>query len=184
MARSRKSWGHAKLTLVFDMMDIGNGVDRVEKAAKLIGDERYSSICQELKFASGSIDDIPDGDALRELLTRVELEASQSNSGEHVSIADARGYLLQAARKVAERTGKRLADVIAEASEGRLDERAMAKLPRSAGCKPRPLGIVLVRESSRHEVTWTWVRGHGTSAEQNRCDELAQAAARSLLVAA
>ena len=41
----------------------------------------------------------------------------------------------------------------------------------------------LLRESSRHQVTWSWVRGHGASAEQNRCDKLAQAAARSLMVA-
>jgi ribonuclease HI len=47
----------------------------------------------------------------------------------------------------------------------------------------RDLWEALLRESSRHEVTWTWVRGHGASAEQNRCDELAQAAARSLTVA-
>jgi ribonuclease HI len=33
-------------------------------------------------------------------------------------------------------------------------------------------------------VTWTWVRGHGASAEQNRCDQLAHAAARSLAAAA
>jgi len=48
----------------------------------------------------------------------------------------------------------------------------------------RDLWEALQRESSRHEVTWTWVRGHGASAEQNRCDKLAQAAARSLLAAA
>lgn len=48
----------------------------------------------------------------------------------------------------------------------------------------RDLWEALLRESSRHEVTWTWVRGHGASAEQNRCDELAQAAARSLAAAA
>ena len=33
---------------------------------------------------------------------------------------DARGRLLQAARKLAEKTGKRLADIIAEASDGKL----------------------------------------------------------------
>jgi ribonuclease HI len=48
----------------------------------------------------------------------------------------------------------------------------------------RDLWEVLLRESRRHEVTWTWVRGHGASAEQNRCDELAQAAARGLMAAA
>ncbi len=45
----------------------------------------------------------------------------------------------------------------------------------------RDLWEALLRESSRHEVTWSWVRGHGPSAEQNRCDELAQAAARSVV---
>jgi ribonuclease HI len=48
----------------------------------------------------------------------------------------------------------------------------------------RDLWDAVIRESSRHNVTWTWVRGHGASAEQNRCDELAHAAARSLLIAA
>jgi len=48
----------------------------------------------------------------------------------------------------------------------------------------RDLWEALLRESSRHKVIWTWVRGHGASAEQNRCDQLAQAAARNLRTAA
>lgn len=48
----------------------------------------------------------------------------------------------------------------------------------------RDLWEALVRESNRHEVTWAWVRGHGASAEQNRCDRLAQSAARGLVAAA
>jgi len=40
----------------------------------------------------------------------------------------------------------------------------------------------LLRESRRHRVIWSWVRGHGASAEQNRCDELARAAARGVVV--
>jgi len=48
----------------------------------------------------------------------------------------------------------------------------------------RDLWEALLRASSRHEITWTWVRGHGASAEQNRCDQLAQAAARRLRPAA
>jgi ribonuclease HI len=48
----------------------------------------------------------------------------------------------------------------------------------------RDLWEALVRESSRHKVTWTWVRGHGASAEQNRCDQLALSAARELVSAA
>lgn len=54
---------------------------------------------------------------------------------------------------------------------------------RSIGCVSRAPTLRLerlARESSRHEVTWTWVRGHGASAEQNRCDQLAHAAARNL----
>jgi ribonuclease HI len=47
----------------------------------------------------------------------------------------------------------------------------------------RDLWEALLRQSRRHEVAWSWVRGHGASAEQNRCDELAQAAARSVRIA-
>jgi ribonuclease HI len=47
----------------------------------------------------------------------------------------------------------------------------------------RDLWEALLQESSRHEVRWTWIRGHGASAEQNRCDQLAQIAARNLTAA-
>lgn len=47
----------------------------------------------------------------------------------------------------------------------------------------RDLWEALVEESRRHQITWTWVRGHGASADQNRCDQLAQHAARSLATA-
>ena len=30
----------------------------------------------------------------------------------------------------------------------------------------------------RHKVTWSWTRGHASHADNNRCDELAQMAAR------
>jgi hypothetical protein len=117
--------GHAKLTLLFDKLtDIGNGIDRVQRAAAVVGEARYSVICRELNFASESIDDIPNRDALKLLLTRVEGEAAEKSGnvahGDPTGIGDARGQLLQAARKLAERTGKRLADVIAEASDGKL----------------------------------------------------------------
>ena len=48
----------------------------------------------------------------------------------------------------------------------------------------RDLWERLVHESRRHHMNWTWVRGHGASAEQNRCDQLAQTAARRLRTAA
>ncbi|HZT31901.1 MAG TPA: ribonuclease HI [Bryobacteraceae bacterium] len=31
--------------------------------------------------------------------------------------------------------------------------------------------------SSRHKVAWSWTKGHASHADNNRCDELAQAAA-------
>jgi ribonuclease HI len=34
-------------------------------------------------------------------------------------------------------------------------------------------------EVSRHEIEWRWVKGHASHADNNRCDELARAAASS-----
>jgi len=36
----------------------------------------------------------------------------------------------------------------------------------------------LDEQSSRHSTTWTWTRGHANHEDNNRCDELATAAAR------
>ena len=118
--------GHAKLTIVFEKLsDICNGIDRLRSAATAIGEAQYAAICRELNFASDAIDDIPDRDALRLLLTRVEAAAKKPESvnddgTQTASIANSRGQLLQAARKMADRTGKRLADVIADVSGGKL----------------------------------------------------------------
>jgi len=118
--------GHAKLTMVFEKLsDLGNGIDRLRRAAVAVGDARYSIICRELNFPSESIDDIADRDALKLLLARVEREAAAKNGNSTpgtpaAAISDARGRLLQAARKTADRTGKRLAVVIVEASDGKL----------------------------------------------------------------
>ncbi|HEY6340627.1 MAG TPA: hypothetical protein VIY49_03970, partial [Bryobacteraceae bacterium] len=54
------------------------GVDRLRKAAEIVGEQRYGVICREMNFASESIDDIPDRDALKVLLARVEAEAAGS----------------------------------------------------------------------------------------------------------
>jgi ribonuclease HI len=55
---------------------------------------------------------------------------------------------------------------------------------RGALVSNRDLWEALLRASRHHKVTWSWVRGHGASAEQNRCDELAHAAARSVRIPA
>jgi hypothetical protein len=113
------------VTAVFERLtDIGHGIDRLQRAVAVIGESRYSAICRELNFASDTIDDIPNRNGLKALLSRVEAETVQASGGAPkapaMTIADARGRLLQAARKTAERTRKRLADVIAEASDGKL----------------------------------------------------------------
>jgi hypothetical protein len=117
----------ATVSTVFQKLtDLGNGVDRLQRAAAAVGDARYSIICRELNLASESINDIPDRDALQRLLARAESEAAGKNghggngSASTRKIADARGHLLQAARQVADKTSKRLADIIAEASDGKL----------------------------------------------------------------
>ena len=39
----------------------------------------------------------------------------------------------------------------------------------------------LDEQNSRHKTTWSWTKGHASHADNNRCDELAQAAARGQL---
>src|SRR4029453_17680846 len=99
----------ARLTNVMERLnDIANGINRLGRAAEVIGPSRYEAICKELNFASDSIGDIPNRDALRVLLTRVEAEAAARQDGAGAAtngtatIAEARGRLLQAARKAAE----------------------------------------------------------------------------------
>jgi hypothetical protein len=111
-------------TLFEKFTDMGNGIDRLRRAAASVGEVRLSTICRELNFASESINDIPDRDALQRLLARVEADSKRRNgNGRHASIggiSDARGRLLQAARQLADKTGRRLADIIAETSDGKL----------------------------------------------------------------
>ena len=127
--------GFAKLTTVMERLaDIGNGVERLRKAIDSIGAERYAALCREVNLASDSLDDIPDRNTLRALLEKAEQKpAPPSSSG--TTIADARGRLLQAARKVAEsgRNGwpKKLGDVIVQASEGALTLESLRNLTDS-----------------------------------------------------
>ena len=73
-------------TLFEKFTDIGNGIDRLRRAAASVGDVRYSTICRELNFASESINDIPDRDALQRLLARVEADSKGRNgNGRHAS---------------------------------------------------------------------------------------------------
>lgn len=38
----------------------------------------------------------------------------------------------------------------------------------------------LLAQTGRHEVTWRWTKGHANDVENNRCDELANEAIRTL----
>ena len=42
----------------------------------------------------------------------------------------------------------------------------------------RDLWEALDAEVSRHRARWSWTKGHASHADNNRCDELAQRAAR------
>jgi ribonuclease HI len=42
----------------------------------------------------------------------------------------------------------------------------------------RDLWMALDAESARHKTRWMWTKGHASHADNNRCDELAQRAAR------
>ena len=121
-----KRLGYAKLTLVMDKLtDLSRGIERLVAGRAVLGDAAYSALCREMNLASDSIDDIPDRDTLRVLVERVEEQARSKapTAATHPAsgrIAEARGRLLQAARKHADRTRKRLADVIEQASVGTL----------------------------------------------------------------
>jgi ribonuclease HI len=52
---------------------------------------------------------------------------------------------------------------------------------KTAAKKPvvnQDLWQALDEQAGRHRTTWTWTRGHSNHADNNRCDELATAAAR------
>ena len=42
----------------------------------------------------------------------------------------------------------------------------------------RDLWEELDHAAARHKITWSWTKGHASHADNNRCDELAQMAAR------
>jgi ribonuclease HI len=51
---------------------------------------------------------------------------------------------------------------------------------KTAAKKPvlnQDLWMELDREAARHRIEWAWTKGHADDAENNRCDELARAAA-------
>lgn len=130
--------GFAKLATVLDKLsDIAKGIERLRTAGNSIGEARYAAICRELNLASESIDDIPDRQTLQQLLQKAEAEAGGTPTqpshlaGTRASIEDARGRLLQVARRVADACGRRLADVISDASGGKVSLDSLKSLTDS-----------------------------------------------------
>ena len=119
--------GFAKLTIVLDKLnDIAKGIERLRTSGNAVGEARYAAICRELNLASESFDDIPDRQTLQFLVQKVESEGAgspppaPSATTTQTSIEDARGRLLKLARKVADSSGRRLAEVIADSSGGKM----------------------------------------------------------------
>ena len=122
--------GFAKLTTVFEKLsDLSHGIERLRTASAKLSEGRYAAICQEMNFASDSLDDIADRDALCALLKRVETETATAKTDASPpqtdgSIGDLRGKLLQAARKVADsgRAGwpAKFGEVITQATDGKV----------------------------------------------------------------
>ena len=123
--------GFAKLTTVFEkLIDLVNGIARLQRAKAAVGAERYAQICQQSRLPSDSIDDIPNREALKSLIAHAEAEANKQPQpvmpapSHPACIATTRARLLQAARKAAEnpRSGwpRKLGEVIHRASGGTL----------------------------------------------------------------
>jgi hypothetical protein len=61
--------------VVNKLEDMLRGVERLRAAIAIVGQARYSQLCQELNFASAHLDDIPDRKALRKAVGILEAEA-------------------------------------------------------------------------------------------------------------
>jgi hypothetical protein len=123
----------AKLTSLLDKMeDLARGVRRLRSAIAVAGPEVYGRKCQELNLASDSIDDIPNREVLRQLVTSMESAVAERGApeanGNAGDISAMRGRLLQEARRVAAQSRKSLAEVIAIASGGLLEFAELGRL--------------------------------------------------------
>jgi hypothetical protein len=120
--------------------DLRRGVDRLRTATVVVGQPRYAQLCQELNFASASLDDIPDRHGLRLLLDALEMEAaaiasklngsfgpkgngtpgngSQVGSTPAKQLAEARSALVKEAQRVAKLRELKVADVVDRGTKG------------------------------------------------------------------
>jgi hypothetical protein len=123
------------------LADTLRGVERLRAATVVVGQQRYSQLCQAFNFASGELDDIPDRDRLRWLLAELEKEAAAITSQRNGSLGanrnaapengssvggstfakqlgEARSALIKEAQRVAKLKQLKVAEVVDRAAKG------------------------------------------------------------------
>jgi len=119
--------------------DTLRGVERLRAAIAIVGQARYSELCQELKFASDHLDDIPDREALRKAVEILEAEAVRktanvsprspangatgssaqaSNPPTAKELGETRYALIREAQRVAGLRKMKVAEVVNRAAKG------------------------------------------------------------------
>jgi hypothetical protein len=82
--------------VILRLEDLSRGVERLRTAIAVVGPARYSQLAQELNFPSDNIDDIPDREALRKVLSILEPEAAKNGKG--AAAANGNGAAAEAPR--------------------------------------------------------------------------------------
>ncbi len=125
------------------------GVQRLKAAVGKVGREAHAALCRELKLQSATTDDIPDTKMLRRIVERLEEQASalpKGKTGTQVSGTDSRAQgaskgaapasdfaglrneVLALSRRLASRSKRQIADIVAWASDGALQYADIGKL--------------------------------------------------------
>ena len=127
-------------TVVTKLEDTYRGVERLRGAIAIVGEARYSQLCQELNFASAHLDDIPDRESLRKAVGILEGEAVRktanvspgstgidapgssraqtSNPPTAKELGEARSALIREAKRVAGLTKMTVPAVVDRAAKG------------------------------------------------------------------
>jgi hypothetical protein len=124
--------------VISKLEDMLRGVERLRAAIAIVGQARYSQLCQELNFASNHLDDIPDREALRKAVETLETEvaaktangkssangatgsssAQASNLPTAKELAETRYALIREAQRVAGLRKMKVAEVVNKAARG------------------------------------------------------------------
>jgi len=129
-----------KLKAVVERLESADrGVQRLKAAVAKVGLEAHAALCRELKLQSATTDDIPDTKMLRQLVERLEQQASVLEKGKRGSqvsgnnsraqvaskgatpasdFASMRNEVLSLSRRLASRSKRPIADIVAWASDG------------------------------------------------------------------